>query len=154
MLHVLWLSVLCAPAHGFAPSRGHLSARPRHAAAPSVARSAGAAPPQSEDSSSKSVDSGKRVFVRNIAWKADVGAVRAHFERFGRVHQAWLAPNPQDAATHRGYGFVTFVSPASADAALAAAPDALRLHGRALSCYPATENPSPSHGGGGLAGAP
>ena len=88
----LWLSFFCAPAHGFAPSRSHLSARPRHAA-PSVARSAGAAPPQSEDSSSNSVDSGKRVFVRNIAWKADVGAVRAHFERFGRVHQAWLAPN-------------------------------------------------------------
>ena len=56
-----------------------------------------------------------KVFVRNIAWKADVQLLREEMERFGEVRDAHM---PLTDGVHRGFGFVTFDSAAAALAAI------------------------------------
>ena len=79
-----------------------------------------------------------QLFVRKIAYDADETAVREAMEQFGPVARVHLPANdgPDEAAIHRGYGFVTFRSPEAAAAALALDEGPL-VHGRPLMCMPA-----------------
>ena len=73
-----------------------------------------------------------KVFVRNIAWKADVQLLREEMERFGEVRDAHM---PLTDGAHRGFGFVTF---GTAAAALAAVEEGtVDLLGRGAAITPA-----------------
>ena len=73
-----------------------------------------------------------KVFVRNIAWKADVQLLREEMERFGEVRDAHM---PLTDGVHRGFGFVTFDSAAAALAAIE--EGTVNLLGRGATISPA-----------------
>ena len=60
-------------------------------------------------------DNPKKVFLRNISWKADAQLLREEMEQFGAVRDASI---PLTDGAHRGFGFVTFDSAAAALAAI------------------------------------
>jgi hypothetical protein len=56
----------------------------------------------------KREESSAQVFVRNVAFEADVQSLRAAMEEtFGPVSDVWL-PSDEVANKNRGYGIVTF----------------------------------------------
>ena len=74
--------------------------------------------------------SSAQVFVRNVAFDADVQSLRAAMEKkFGPVSDVWL-PRHEDTNKNRGYGKVTFDDSVSMGMALEAGT--LRLIGRDL----------------------
>ena len=73
-----------------------------------------------------------KVFVRNIAWKADVQLLREEMEQFGEVRDAHM---PLTDGVHRGFGFVTFDSAAAALAAIE--EGTVNLLGRGAAISPA-----------------
>ena len=59
-----------------------------------------------------------RIFVGNIMFEVDESQVRFVFEPFGKIVSCSLVPNP-DTGKHRGYGFIEFDNPHSAEEAIA-----------------------------------
>ncbi|KAK9837519.1 hypothetical protein WJX81_008271 [Elliptochloris bilobata] len=55
-----------------------------------------------------------KVFVGGLSWETGEGRLRAYFENFGEVLEAWLSYDRQTDRP-RGFGFVTFASPAVAE---------------------------------------
>jgi cold-inducible RNA-binding protein len=61
----------------------------------------------------------KKLFVGNLAWETTTEDLKALFEQYGTVEDAFIV---MDKESHRskGFGFVTFTDDAEADAAIEA----------------------------------
>ena len=111
-LRVLCASLTCAVALGLAP----------HGAAPVRGRGltrmgVGQAAEEAAEETAAEETPGYQLFVRNVPWKASVSDLREAMGQYGVVTNAWLKPRPEAPSKHMGFGFVTFHSASSADAA-------------------------------------
>lgn len=79
----------------------------------------------------------ERVYVANVHMAISERDLSAVFASFGQVLQCALSADPNNAQTHRGYGYVVF-SKATAAQAVAAAMNGFNLAGLALVVMPAT----------------
>eukprot|EP00658_Telonema_sp_P-2_P020743 TRINITY_DN1821_c0_g2_i6.p1 TRINITY_DN1821_c0_g2~~TRINITY_DN1821_c0_g2_i6.p1 ORF type:complete len:436 (-),score=119.09 TRINITY_DN1821_c0_g2_i6:61-1314(-) len=60
---------------------------------------------------------GRKIFVGGLSWDTDDQALKAHFEQFGHVDESVVVYN-KTAGISRGFGFITYKEPSSAQAAL------------------------------------
>jgi len=60
----------------------------------------------------------KKLFIGNLSWSMSSDDLRAAFEQFGEIDDA-VVITERDTGRSRGFGFVTFVNAADADAAIA-----------------------------------
>ena len=81
---------------------------------------------QQEDWSKRS----SKLMVRNIPFQANPKEIRELFQAFGQLRRLRM-PKKFDGTTHRGYGFVEFVTPQEARSAFASL-QATHLYGRHL----------------------
>ena len=58
-----------------------------------------------------------KLFIGGLAWATTDGSLRAAFERFGEIADVRVIMDRDDPTRSRGFGFVTYASPAAADAA-------------------------------------
>ncbi len=72
----------------------------------------------------------KKLFVGNLSWSMNSDDLRAAFESFGEIDDAVVILE-RDTGRSRGFGFVTFVNAADADAAIAEMNEK-EVQGRAL----------------------
>jgi hypothetical protein len=84
----------------------------------------------SSSSSSPSSSSSRHVFVRNLAWSTEEGALTEHFRSAGAV-EACEVMRHGDTGRSKGWALVTFSTPAEAQQAIALM-DQEELEGRAL----------------------
>ncbi len=89
----------------------------------------------------------KKLFVGGLAWATDDEGLRAAFEQFGETTEAKVITD-RDTGRSRGFGFVTFVDGAAADAAVAAM-DGKPLDGRPIKVNEARPRQPRGGGGGG-----
>ena len=81
----------------------------------------------------------KKLFVGGLSWNTDDAELRNAFEAHGEVTEAKVI-NDRETGRSRGFGFVTFVDGASADAA-AHALDGASLDGRTIRVNEAEQKP-------------
>ncbi|KAI9016176.1 hypothetical protein DFJ74DRAFT_596065, partial [Hyaloraphidium curvatum] len=55
-----------------------------------------------------------KVYVGNLAWATEAGALRQEFSQFGNVTDCFI-PRDRETGRPRGFGFVTFDSTDSAN---------------------------------------
>lgn len=72
----------------------------------------------------------KKIFVGGLAWATTSDSLRKAFEAFGDVAEAKVITD-RETNRSRGFGFVTMVNAADADAAIAAM-DGKELDGRTV----------------------
>lgn len=93
---------------------------------------------------------GNKLFVGGLSWDTDDAGLRAAFERFGAVVEAKVITD-RDTGRSRGFGFVTFDSPANAQSAMSEM-DGAELDGRNLRVNEAEDKRRGGGGGGGGGG--
>ncbi len=71
-----------------------------------------------------------KIYVGNLSFSTDEGAVREKFAEFGEVEEVAL-PTDRETGRPRGFGFVTMTNDEEAKAAIAAL-NGTELDGRAL----------------------
>ncbi|CAB3403708.1 unnamed protein product [Caenorhabditis bovis] len=71
----------------------------------------------SDDGSHASQDPGK-MFIGGLSWQTTAEGLRDYFSRFGEVNECMVMRDPATKRA-RGFGFITFVDPASVDKVLA-----------------------------------
>jgi heterogeneous nuclear ribonucleoprotein A1/A3 len=86
--------------------------------------------------------SDSKLFVGGLSWNTDDESLRAAFAQHGSVTDAKVVLD-RDTGRSRGFGFVTFADPSSAQAAITAL-DGATLDGRSIRV-----NVAESKGGGG-----
>jgi len=79
----------------------------------------------------------KKLFCGGLAWATSDDTLRSAFEEFGEVTEAKVIMD-RDTGRSRGFGFVTFVEAADADAAIQAM-DGQELDGRRIAVREAEE---------------
>jgi cold-inducible RNA-binding protein len=89
-----------------------------------------------------------RLFVGGLAWATSSEGLRAAFEKFGEIEDA-IVMTDRETGRSRGFGFVTFKSPADGDRARDEMNGA-QLDGRMIKVDNATSKPK--GGGGGFGG--
>ena len=72
----------------------------------------------------------KKLFVGGLSWNTTQDGLRDAFSKFGEIEDVHLATD-RDSGRSRGFGFVTFSDPASADKAISEMNDK-ELDGRTL----------------------
>jgi len=93
---------------------------------------------------------GKRVFVGNLGYSVDDGALQALFAQHGTVVSAKIITD-RDTNRSKGYGFVEMSSDAEGDAAIAAL-NGTDLGGQAITVAEAKPQQPRRGGGGGFGG--
>lgn len=95
---------------------------------------------------------GNKLFVGGLSWGTDDHGLREAFEAHGEVTEAKVI-NDRETGRSRGFGFVTFASEASAQAAMQAM-DGTMLDGRTVRVNEAENKPRGGRrdGGGGGGG--
>ncbi len=81
----------------------------------------------------------KKLFIGGLAWKTDDTSLQEAFSAFGEIMEARVVQD-RDTGRSRGFGFVTFTSEESAEAA-AKEMDGQMLDGRAIRVDLAREQP-------------
>ncbi|KAJ0040187.1 hypothetical protein Pint_28762 [Pistacia integerrima] len=93
----------------------------------------------------------RKIFVGGLAWETQSPALRRYFEQFGDILEA-VVISDKNTGRSKGYGFVTFRDPLSAERACSN-PNPL-IDGRKANCnlayYGQTRPPPPSPGAGRL----
>ncbi|KAL6728661.1 hypothetical protein Aduo_010410 [Ancylostoma duodenale] len=69
------------------------------------------------DDGSQAQDPGK-MFIGGLSWQTTAEGLRDYFGRFGEVNECMVMRDPATKRA-RGFGFITFVDPASVDRVLA-----------------------------------
>jgi len=90
-------------------------------------------------------EKGTKLFIGGVSWETTDVAFSNFFSRFGEVKDAVIMRDSMTGRS-RGFGFVTFADPASADKVLATTP--LELDGRTMDPKPAVPKEQMSRGGG------
>lgn len=88
---------------------------------------------------------GNRLYVGNLSFHTDSGAVRAAFEPYGTVSDVHLVTD-RESGQPRGFGFVTMGTDEAAQAAIAGM-NGQSLDGRALRVNEAEERGAGARGG-------
>ncbi|MFK7989861.1 MAG: RNA recognition motif domain-containing protein [Sandaracinaceae bacterium] len=88
-----------------------------------------------------------KLFVGSLSWNTDDHGLQAAFERFGQVTDAKVISD-RDTGRSRGFGFVTFADPSSAQTAMQEMNGA-ELDGRTLNVDIAQDRARGGGGGGG-----
>ncbi len=81
----------------------------------------------------------KKLFIGGLAWKTDDSSLQAAFTPFGEIMEARVVLD-RETGRSRGFGFVTYNSEESAEAA-AKEMDGKMLDGRAIRVDIAREQP-------------
>ncbi|TPX30784.1 hypothetical protein SeMB42_g07866 [Synchytrium endobioticum] len=89
---------------------------------------------------------GRKLFVGNLPWAVDSVALRSIFERFGQVQESFVLTD-RETGRSRGFGFITFLDPESAQAAITAM-DGKDFENRPLRVNLAAEKGEGGGGGG------
>ncbi len=79
-----------------------------------------------------------KIYIGNLAWKADEADLKTFFSRFGTVVDARIVID-RETGRSRGFGFVSFAEEGAMQQALTA--DGAELSGRALKVSLAIERP-------------
>eukprot|EP00931_Biecheleriopsis_adriatica_P117274 TRINITY_DN92808_c0_g1_i1.p1 TRINITY_DN92808_c0_g1~~TRINITY_DN92808_c0_g1_i1.p1 ORF type:complete len:296 (+),score=63.73 TRINITY_DN92808_c0_g1_i1:42-929(+) len=89
-----------------------------------------------------------KIYVGGLNFSTTTDALKAHFEQFGKISDC-IVMTEKDTGRSRGFGFVTFEDPGSANAAVAMPTQ--QLDGRSISAKKATRDGGKggSKGGGG-----
>ncbi|KAF7323867.1 RRM domain-containing protein [Mycena kentingensis (nom. inval.)] len=108
--------------------------------------------PRSLRSSSlfEAIMSNSKLYVGNLSWNTDDHALRQAFEEYGQVTDC-IHMTDRETGRFRGFGFVTFSSPAEAEAAIAGMNEK-ELGGRRIRVNPAGEKPTRASSTGGYGG--
>ena len=93
---------------------------------------------------------GKKLYVGNLSYDVDSGALEAMFAGFGTVQSAQVIMD-RDTGRSKGFGFVEMGSDAEAQAAIAAMHGKL-MGGRSLTVNEAKPKEDRGGGGGGRGG--
>lgn len=89
----------------------------------------------------------KKLFVGGLSWDTNDQSLSQAFSEFGAVSEAKVITD-RDTGRSRGFGFVTFDSPADADRAMQEM-DGAELDGRSVRVNEANDKPRGGGGGGG-----
>jgi RNA recognition motif-containing protein len=89
---------------------------------------------------------GKKLFVGGLSWATDDELLRQAFEKFGAVEDARVITD-RETGRSRGFGFVSFDAPDSAEKAMSEM-DGADLDGRSLKVNEAQEKPRNNDRGG------
>ncbi len=88
-----------------------------------------------------------KIFVGGLSWDTSDASLRQAFEAYGSVVEAKVISD-RDTGRSRGFGFVTFESPADAQAAIEEM-DGAEIDGRAVRVNEAQDRRDGGGGGGG-----
>ena len=89
----------------------------------------------------------KKLFVGGLSWNTNDDGLRQAFSRYGDIDEAKVILD-RETGRSRGFGFVTFSEPESAQNAIQGMNDA-SLDGRTIKVNVAEERPRTGGGGGG-----
>jgi cold-inducible RNA-binding protein len=89
----------------------------------------------------------KKLFVGGLSWNTTQDELREAFAKFGDLEDVHLATD-RDSGRSRGFGFVTYADPVSADKAISEM-NGTELDGRSLKVDQAHDKPRGGGGGGG-----
>ncbi len=82
----------------------------------------------------------RKLFIGGLSWNTTDEGLRSAFERFGAVEDARVIKD-RETGRSRGFGFVTFSEPGSAEGAISEM-DGSELDGRTIRVNEAEEKPS------------
>mmetsp|Transcript_24275 Transcript_24275/g.45904 ORF Transcript_24275/g.45904 Transcript_24275/m.45904 type:complete len:307 (-) Transcript_24275:116-1036(-) len=94
-------------------------------------------------------DNGGKVYVGGLNFSTTSEGLKAHFEQFGIISDC-IVMSDRETGRSRGFGFVTFEDPGSANAAITMPTH--QLDGRTVSVKKATREGSAGGGGKGMSG--
>jgi RNA recognition motif-containing protein len=88
-----------------------------------------------------------KIFIGGLSWDTDDDGLRGAFIRFGNIIEAKVITD-RDTGRSRGFGFVTFADPSSAQTAIKEM-DGTPIDGRNVRVNEAEEKQRRGHGGSG-----
>ena len=88
-----------------------------------------------------------KVFAGGLSWNTTNESLRTNFEQFGEIEDVNIITD-RETGKSRGFGFITFIDPASAKQAISEM-DGKEFEGRNIKVNEATEKPRRDSRGGG-----